>query len=178
MGFIRIFNKIVKWVLISIASFVSLIFIFITTMILEYAGFIEINIKNKTDYLVLWEWWWNQDCNCESVIDFAEIMPFEWDYFVKYSKPDNLEDIKKEYNIETDDMYDISGHELRVMFIRNNKVVFYEDWSWEGHPYVYPKGAALFADKYLVVKKEDAKFRAKKEMYDDEDYTLWLRRIE
>lgn len=171
-------NKTVKRILIAFLALSSIFYVLVIFIFLSLVGFIEINIKNKTDYLVLWEWWWNQDCNCESVIDFAEIMPFEWDYFVKYSKPDNLEDIKKEYNIKTDDMYDISGHELRVMFIRNNKVVFYEDWSWEGHPYVYPKGAALFADKYLVVKKEDAKFRAKKEMYDDEDYTLWLRRIE
>lgn len=178
MGFFRIFNKIIKWILITVAALISFIFAFVIFMLLEYSGIIDVNIKNKTDYLVLWEWWWNQDRNGESVIDLAKVMPFEWDYFVKYSKPYNLEDIKKEYNIETDDMYDISDLELRVMFIHDNKVVFYEDWSWEGHPYVYPKGAALFADKYLVVKREDAKFRAKKETYDDEDYTLWLRKIE
>ncbi len=170
------FNKVIKRVLIAFSALLYALGTFITFEMLYALG--VINIKTETDYLILWEWWWNRDENGESVIDFAEIMPFEWDYFVKYSKPDNLEDIKKEYNIETDDMYDISGHELRVMFIRNNKVVFYEDWSWEGHPYVYPKGAALFADKYLVVKKEDAKFKAKKETYDDEDYTLWLRKIE
>ena len=171
-------NKTVKRILIAFLALSSIFYVLVIFIFLSLVGFIEINIKNKTDYLVLWEWWWNQDRNGESVIDFAEIMPFEWDYFVKYSKPYNLEDIKKEYNIETDDMYDISDLELRVMFIHDNKVVFYEDWSWEGHPYVYPKGAALFADKYLVVKREDAKFRAKKESYDDEDYTLWLRKIE
>ena len=119
-------NKTVKRILIAFLALSSIFYVLVIFIFLSLVGFIEINIKNKTDYLVLWEWWWNQDCNCESVIDFAEIMPFEWDYFVKYSKPDNLEDIKKEYNIKTDDMYDISGHELRVMFIRNNKVVFYD----------------------------------------------------
>ena len=169
-------NKTVKRILIAFLALSSIFYVLVIYLFLSLVGFIEINIKNKTDYLVLWEWWWNQDRNCESVIDFAEIMPFEWDYFVKYSKPDNLEDIKKEYNIETD-IYDITDHELRVMFIRNNKVVFYEDWSWEGHPYVYPKGAALFANKYLVVKKENAKFKAKKKVGDKDD-TLWLYKIE
>ena len=171
-------NKTVKRILIAFLALSSVFYILVFIIFLNMVGAVDINIKNKTDYLVLWEWWWNQDRNGESVIDLAKVMPFEWDYFVKYSKPDNLEDIKKEYNIETDDMYDISDLELRVMFIHDNKVVFYEDWSWEGHPYVYPKGAALFADKYLVVKREDAKFKAKKETYDDEDYTLWLRKIE
>lgn len=170
-------NKTVKRILIAFLALSSIFYVLVIFIFLSLVGFIDINIKNKTDYLILWEWWWNRDDNGESVIDLAKVMPFEWDYFVKYSKPYNLEDIKKEYNIETDDMYDISDLELRVMFIHDNKVVFYEDWSWEGHPYVYPKGAALFADKYLVVKKEDAKFRAKKETY-DEDYTLWLRKIE
>ena len=173
MGFIRKFNKIVKWILIAIATVFSTVIIFIFFMLLEYVGIIEINIKNKTDYLILWEWWWNKDSNGESIIDLAEVMPFDWDYFVKYSQPDNLEAIKNELNIDTD-IYDVSCHELRVMFVRDNKVVFYEDWDWELHPYVYPKGAALFAKKYLVVKKDDAKFRA----FKDEEGDLWLEKIE
>ena len=176
MGFIKIFNKIIKWILITFTTLISIIFIFVLYMLLEYVGVIDINTKNKTDYLVLWEWWWNKDSNGESIIDLAEVMPFEWDYFVKYSQPYNLEDIKKELNIETD-IYDISCHELRVMFVRDNKVVFYEDWSWELHPDIYPKDAVLFAKKYLVVKKEDAKFRAKKDESDDDDI-LWLEEIE
>ena len=159
--------------MIAFATLFSTVVIFIVIMFLELVGVVEFNIKNKTDYLILWEWWWNKDSNGESIIDVAEVMPFDWDYFVKYSQPDNLENIKKEFNIETD-IYDITCHELRVMFIKDNRVVFYEDWDWEGHPYVYPKGAALFANKYLVVKKEDAKFKASK----DKDGDLWLEKIE
>ena len=171
MGFIRIFNKIVKWILITIVALLLAFVILVVSMYLYSEG--VINIKNKTDYLILWEWWWNKDSNGESVIDLAEVMPFDWDYFVKYSQPDNLEAIKNELNIDTD-IYDISCHELRVMFIRDNKVVFYEDWDWELHPYIYPKGAALFAEKYLVVKKEDAKFKA----FKDEEGDLWLEKVE
>ena len=82
MGFIRIFNKIVKWILIAIATVFSTVIIFVFFMILEFVGIIEYNIKNKTDYLILWEWWWNKDSNGESIIDLAEVMPFDWDYFV------------------------------------------------------------------------------------------------
>ena len=96
MGFIRIFNKIIKWILITFTTLISIFFILVLYMLLEYVGVIDINTKNKTDYLVLWEWWWNKDSNGESIIDLAEVMPFEWDYFVKYSQPYNLEDIKKE----------------------------------------------------------------------------------
>ena len=173
MGFYRILKKIIKWILIAFATLFSTVVIFVVVMFLNLVGIVEFNIKNKTDYLILWEWWWNKDSNGESIIDVAEVMPFDWDYFVKYSQPDNLENIKKEFNIETD-IYDITCHELRVMFIKDNRVVFYEDWDWEGHPYVYPKGAALFANKYLVVKKEDAKFKASK----DKDGDLWLEKIE
>ena len=169
----RLLKKIIKRVLIAFATLFLTVVIFIVIMFLELVGIVEFNIKNKTDYLILWEWWWNKDSNGESIIDLAEVMPFDWDYFVKYSQPDNLENIKKEFNIETD-IYDITCHELRVMFIKDNRVVFYEDWDWEGHPYVYPKGAALFANKYLVVKKEDAKFKASK----DKDGDLWLEKIE
>ncbi|MBR5848400.1 MAG: hypothetical protein IKY69_02890 [Bacteroidaceae bacterium] len=169
----RLLKKIIKRVLIAFATLFLTVVIFIVIMFLELVGIVEFNIKNKTDYLILWEWWWNKDSNGESIIDVAEVMPFDWDYFVKYSQPDNLENIKKEFNIETD-IYDITCHELRVMFIKDNRVVFYEDWDWEGHPYVYPKGAALFANKYLVVKKEDAKFKASK----DKDGDLWLEKIE
>ena len=170
----RLLKKIIKRVLIAFATLFLTVVIFIVIMFLQLVGIVEeFNIKNKTDYLILWEWWWNKDGNGESVIDLAEVMPFDWDYFVKYSQPDNLENIKKEFNIETD-IYDITCHELRVMFIKDNRVVFYEDWDWEGHPYVYPKGAALFANKYLVVKKEDAKFKASK----DKDGDLWLEKIE
>ena len=173
MGMNRLLKKIIKRVLIAFATLFLTVVIFIVIMFLELVGIVEFNIKNKTDYLILWEWWWNKDSNGESIIDVAEVMPFDWDYFVKYSQPDNLENIKKEFNIETD-IYDITCHELRVMFIKDNRVVFYEDWDWEGHPYVYPKGAALFANKYLVVKKEDAKFKASK----DKDGDLWLEKIE
>lgn len=172
MGFIRIFSKTVKWILITIATLISIIFVFVFYMLLEYVGVIDINTKNNTDYLVFWEWWWNKDSNGESIIDLAEVMPFEWDYFVRYSTSDNLEEIRR-LNIETD-IYEFSCHKIRMMFVRDSKVVFDEIWSWELHPDIYPKGAVYFKVKELIVKKENAKFKASK----DKDGNLWLEKIE
>ena len=170
MGFIRIFNKIVKWILITFVTLISTFFLLIVSMYLYSMGIIT--IKNETDYLVLWEWWWNKDSNGESIIDLAEVMPFEWDYFVRYSTSDNLEEIKK-LNIETD-IYEFSCHKIRMMFVRDSKVVFDEVWSWELHPYIYPKGAVYFKVKDLIVKKKEAKFRASK----NKDGDLILEKIE
>lgn len=72
--------------MIVIATLLSTVVVFVVIMFLELVGIIEeYNIKNKTDYLILWEWWWNKDSNGESVIDLAEVMPFDWDYFVFYT---------------------------------------------------------------------------------------------
>ena len=159
MGFIRIFNKIVKWILIAIATVFSTVIIFVFFMILEFVGIIEYNIKNKTDYLILWEWWWNKDSNGESIIDLAEVMPFDWDYFIIYYHFYEYKKIKEELAIETD-MGELSESDSRrAMFIRNNKVVFYEDWYF--HPSEPQKYTVMPYDgNYLLVKKEDAKFKA------------------
>lgn len=159
MGFIRIFNKIVKWTLIAVATLFSTVIIFVVFMFLEYVGIIEYNIKNKTDYLILWEWWWNKDSNGESIIDLAEVMPFDWDYFIIYYHFYEYKKIKEELAIETD-MGELSESDSRrAMFIRNNKVVFYEDWYF--HPSEPQKYTVMPYDgNYLLVKKEDAKFKA------------------
>ena len=169
----RLLKKIIRRVLIAFATLFLTVVIFIVIMFLQLVGIVEeFNIKNKTDYLVLWEWWWNKDSNGESIIDLAEVMPFEWDYFVRYSTSDNLEEIKK-LNIETD-IYEFSCHKIRMMFVRDSKVVFDEVWSWELHPYIYPKGAVYFKVKDLIVKKKEAKFRASK----NKDGDLILEKIE
>ena len=61
-----------------------------------------------------------------------------------------------------------------MMFVRDSKVVFDEVWSWELHPYIYPKGAVYFKVKDLIVKKKEAKFRASK----NKDGDLILEKIE
>ena len=157
MGFIRIFNKIVKWTLIAVATLFSTVIIFVVFMFLEYVGIIEYNIKNKTDYLILWEWWWNKDCNGESIIDLAEVMPFEWDYFVVRNLGNENDKITvngKSYSLLQDEI---------VSFVKDDKVVFSEIWYKDDYTYQYfIKGSVHFRGNCSNVKKEDAKFRAKK----------------
>ena len=157
MGFIRIFNKIVKWILIAIATVFSTVIIFVFFMILEFVGIIEYNIKNKTDYLILWEWWWNKDSNGESIIDLAEVMPFDWDYFVvrNLGNENNKITVKgKSYSLLQDEI---------VSFVKDDKVVFSEIWYKDDYTYQYfIKGSVHFRGNCSNVKKEDAKFRAKK----------------
>ena len=81
--------------------------------------------------------------------------------------------VNKKLNIETD-IYEFSCHKIRMMFVRDSKVVFDEVWSWELHPYIYPKGAVYFKVKDLIVKKKEAKFRASK----NKDGDLILEKIE
>ena len=157
MGFIRIFNKIVKWTLIAVATLFSTVIIFVVFMFLEYVGIIEYNIKNKTDYLILWEWWWNKDSNGESIIDLAEVMPFDWDYFVVGNLGNENDKITvngKSYSLLQDEI---------VSFVKDDKVVFSEIWYKDDYTYQYfIKGSVHFRGNCSNVKKEDAKFRAKK----------------
>jgi len=157
MGFIRIFNKIVKWILIAVAALFSIVVIFVFFMFLELVGIIEYNIKNETDYLILWEWWWNKDSNGESVIDLAEVMPFEWDYFVVRNLGNENDKITvngKYYSLLQDEI---------VSFVKDDKVVLSEIWYKDDYTYQYfIKGSVHFRGDCSNVKKEDAKFRAKK----------------
>lgn len=157
MGFIRNFNKIVKWILIAIATVFSTVIIFVFLIFLELVGIIEYNIKNKTDYLILWEWWWNKDSNGESIIDLAEVMPFDWDYFVVHNLGNENDKITvngKSYSLLQDEI---------VSFVKDDKVVFSEIWYKDDYTYQYfIKGSVHFRGNCSNVKKEDAKFRAKK----------------
>ena len=157
MGFIRNFNKIVKWILIAVAALFSIVVIFVFFMFLELVGIIEYNIKNETDYLILWEWWWNKDSNGESIIDLAEVMPFEWDYFVVRNLGNENDKITvngKSYSLLQDEI---------VSFVKDDKVVFSEIWYKDDYTYQYfIKGSVHFRGNCSNVKKEDAKFRAKK----------------
>ena len=157
MGFIRNFNKIVKWILIAIATVFSTVIIFVFLIFLDLVGIIEYNIKNKTDYLILWEWWWNKDSNGESIIDLAEVMPFDWDYFVVHNLGNENDKITvngKSYSLLQDEI---------VSFVKDDKVVFSEIWYKDDYTYQYfIKGSVHFRGNCSNVKKEDAKFRAKK----------------
>ena len=155
MGFIRIFNKIVKWILITFVTLISAFFLLIVSMYLYSMGIIT--IKNETDYLVLWEWWWNKDSNGESIIDMAKVMPFDWDYFVVRNLGN--EDDKITVNGKT---YSLLQDEA-VSFIKDDKVVFSEVWYKDDYTYQYfIKGSVHFRGNCSYVKKEDAKFKAKK----------------
>ena len=142
--------------MIAFATLFSTVVIFIVIMFLELVGVVEFNIKNKTDYLILWEWWWNKDSNGESIIDLAEVMPFDWDYFV-------VRNLGGENEITVNGVSYSLLQDEAVSFIKNEKVVFSEVWYKDDYTYQYfIKGSVHFSGNCSCVKKEDAKFKAKK----------------
>ena len=164
MGIIIVSNPLVKKILKIILVFATVFTIFlaklfITLYIVVGFGLGGFYIKNRIDYITEFQWWWNKNDDAECIIDLAEVMPFEWDYFVIYYHFYEYKKIKEELAIETD-MGDLSESDSRrAMFIRNNKVVFYEDWYF--HPSEPQKYTVMPYDgNYLLVKKEDAKFKA------------------
>ena len=154
MGSNRIFSKVIKLILIA---FATLSFVFCVLAIVAFLYLMgAINIKNKTDYLVLWEWWWNKDSNGESIIDLAEVMPFDWDYFV-------VRNLGGENEITVNGVSYSLLQDEAVSFIKNEKVVFSEVWYKDDYTYQYfIKGSVHFSGNCSCVKKEDAKFKAKK----------------
>ena len=155
MGTVRIFNKVIKRILITFAILLYLCCAFFTFIVLRATG--VINIKTETDYLIFWEWWWNKDNNGEGIIDLAEVMPFDWDYFAVRRLGD--EDDKITVNGKT---YSLLQDEA-VSFIKDDKVVFSEVWYKDDYTYQYfIKGSVHFRGDFSYVKKEDAKFKAKK----------------
>ena len=152
----RLLKKIIRRVLIAFATLFLTVVIFIVIMFLELVGVVEFNIKNKTDYLILWEWWWNKDSNGESIIDVAEVMPFDWDYFV-------VRNLGGENEITVNGVSYSLLQDEAVSFIKNEKVVFSEVWYKDDYTYQYfIKGSVHFSGNCSCVKKEDAKFKAKK----------------
>ena len=167
-------NKVFKRVLIAFFALLYAFGTFVTCEILYAIG--VINIKTETDYLILWEWWWNRDDNGESVIDFAKIMPFEWDYFVVCDSDCDVKNIERELSVESR-LSEIKA-DRKIVFIKNNKVVFSEVWYKQYNVlhniHIYPKGIIYFTDSCFYVNKDDAKFKAKK----NEKGNLMLDRIE
>ena len=153
----RLLKKIIRRVLIAFATLFLTVVIFIVIMFLQLVGIVEeFNIKNKTDYLILWEWWWNKDSNGESIIDVAEVMPFDWDYFV-------VRNLGGENEITVNGVSYSLLQDEAVSFIKNEKVVFSEVWYKDDYTYQYfIKGSVHFSGNCSCVKKEDAKFKAKK----------------
>ncbi len=167
-------KKILKIILLFATVFtIFLVKFFIALCIVTGFALGEFYIKNRIDYIAEFQWWWNKNDNGECVIDLAEVMPFEWDYFVMYHYSYSYKKIKDELAIETD-LCDLSDCDSRrIMFIRNNRVVFYEDRYF--HPSEPQKYTVMPYDgNYLLVKKDDAKFRA----FKDEEGYLWLEKIE
>ena len=147
-------KKYIKRILIV---FFALSFIFCVLVIVAFLYLMgAINIKNKTDYIVLWEWWWNKDNNGESIIDMAKVMPFDWDYFVVRNLGN--EDDKITVNGKT---YSLLQDEA-VSFIKDDKVVFSEVWYKDDYTYQYFIKESVHFIGSITVNKEDAKFKAKK----------------
>ena len=142
-------NKTVKRILIAFLALSSVFYILVFIIFLNLVGVVDINIKNKTDYLILWEWWWNRDDNGESVIDLAKVMPFECDYFAVRRLGD--EDDKITVNGIT---YSLLQDEI-VSFVKDDKVVFSEIWYKDDYTYQYfIKGSVQMAKNYLRIYSE------------------------
>ena len=174
MGTVRIFNKVIKRILITFAILLYLCCAFFTFIVLRATG--VINIKTETDYLIFQEWWWNKDNNGEGIIDLAEVMPFDWDYMISYNVDCDVETLRKESGIDKSSPRLLGDKGLA--FIKNHKVVFSEVWYEEydilNNIREFPKGIVYFIDGCFCLKKEDAKFKASK----DDDGDLWLEKIE
>lgn len=151
-------KKILKIILVFATVFtIFLAKFFITLYIVVGFGLGEFYIKNRIDYITEFQWWWNKDSNGESIIDLAEVMPFEWDYFVVHNLGNENDKITvngKSYSLLQDEI---------VSFVKDDKVVFSEIWYKDDYTYQYfIKGSVHFRGNCSNLKKEDAKFRAKK----------------
>ena len=83
-------------------------------------------------------------------------MPFDWDYFV-------VRNLGGENEITVNGVSYSLLQDEAVSFIKNEKVVFSEVWYKDDYTYQYfIKGSVHFSGNCSCVKKEDAKFKAKK----------------
>ena len=87
--------------------------------------------KNDIDKIVLSEW---KKCKNEyekCIVDFSNLMPFEWDTLYYYTGAVLIEDIEKE--IGTRIPYEDVGS--RIIFMKDGKITYYKEWF----PYPEPK---------------------------------------
>lgn len=119
---------------------------------------IDCTNNNNFERIVSKEWTkCDGDINC--TIDFAVIMPFEWDTMYYYSGANSLEDINKDLGFELKEFADI---EDRILFLKNNKVVYQKEWF--NNPDEELKGVIFVTDlKTFKVDKSNAKFKLRKQ---------------
>ena len=155
--------KVILWVagIIGGICTIALVFAIITFVV----WYIENKpSKNKFDRRIGWEYFWNKDNNGECIIDFAEVMPFEWDSLV-FTSPS--------WRFDT--------HYTKIMFMRNGNVVYYADWF--PYPYEEHPGGVVFMHKgdMFTAYPHDAKFKAYKDdksLFDSEGKFILLKKVE
>jgi|688.fasta_scaffold289601_2 hypothetical protein len=113
--------------------------------------------KNDFDYIVSSQWEkCIEDKNC--IVDFSNIMSFEWDTMCYYSGANSLEDINKDLGFELKEFTDIGD---RVLFIKDSKVVYQKEWF--PNPSEPTEGTIFVTEQNKFrVNKSNAKFRINK----------------
>ncbi|MDR1005277.1 MAG: hypothetical protein LBL74_00235 [Bacteroidales bacterium] len=98
-----------------------------------------------------------KDTNC--IIDFANLMNFEWDTMCYYSMGSSLEEINKDLGFELEGFIDVCD---RVIFLNKKKVIY--QYRFPYRPSNPPEGVIFLTDlNKFRVSKSDAKFEVTKE---------------
>lgn len=116
--------------------------------------------RNDIDSIVAKQWeQCNKNLNC--VVDFSNVMGFEWDTMCFYSVGNSLDDIEKDLGFVYEQWTDIGD---RVIFLHKGKIVYQKDWFPTVDKPV--EGIVFLTDlKKFRITKSNAKFKIKKEGY-------------
>ena len=148
-------RKLIVVVLATIAILATMAIVMLIAVLINMENFASPQ-KKYFDRCIEWEYFWKKDKNGECVIDLAEVMPFDWDYFV-------VRNLGGENEITVNGVSYSLLQDEAVSFIKDDKVVFSEVWYKDDYTYQYfIKGSVHFRGNCSCVKKEDAKFKAKK----------------
>ena len=129
--------------------------------------------SNDLDKVVSKAW---EKCknNTSCIVDFADLMTFEWDTMCFYSVGYSLEEINENLGFELREWRDVGD---RVIFLNKGKVVYHQEWF--PTPSKPPKGTRFVAEYPITVDrfkfkigKPEAKFEVIKN-----DKAFYLRSI-
>lgn len=116
-----------------------------------------LSCSNSVDYKISKEWnKCKEESNC--IIDFANVMNFEWDTMCYYSVANSLEDINEDLGFKLN-KYKYTGD--RLIFLNKGRFVYQYEFSYL--PSKSPEGVFILTDlDKFRVSKSDAKFKVEK----------------
>jgi hypothetical protein len=95
--------------------------------------------------------------NC--VVDFSNIMKFDWDTMYYFSAANSLEEVNKEIGFELKEFTDIGD---RIIFLNKSNLVYHEEWF--PNPSEPLKGVVFKTDlKKFKIDRQNARFKVMKE---------------